>query len=248
MLSVVDESADPVSAAAPLASAGRLTLVLLGMAAIVLVGRFAGPAIPAFAAWVEQLGPWGPVVYIVGYVVACIAFVPGSLPTMAAGALFGLSWGTVYAFVGEVLGGIATFLVSRRIARPMVERRIAGTPRFAALDRAVAARGLRIVMLLRLSPLFPFNFLNYALGITSVRLIDYAVASIAMLPGCFLYVYYGKLIGDVAMLASGETVEAGRGYWVLLGLGLGATIAVTMIIARLANAAVREATAEAPEA
>jgi len=225
-------------------SGGRLTLVFLGIAAIVLVGRVAGPSIPAFAAWVERLGPWGPAAYIGGYIVACIAFVPGSLPTMAAGALFGLGWGTLYAFIGESLGGIAAFLVARRIARPLVERRLAGTPRFAAIDRAVAVRGLRIVMLLRLSPVFPFNFLNYALGVTSVRLTDYALASVAMLPGAFLYVYYGKLIGDVAKLASGETVGTDTGYWALLALGLVATVAVTTVIARLASAAVREATEE----
>ncbi len=225
-------------------SGGRLMLALLGIGAIVLIGRFAGSSIPAFASWVERLGPWGPVAYIGGYIVACIAFIPGSLPTMAAGALFGLGWGTVYAFIGESLGGIAAFLVSRRIARPLVERRLAGTPRFAAIDRAVAVRGLRIVMLLRLSPVFPFNFLNYALGVTGVRLTDYALASVAMLPGAFLYVYYGKLIGDVAKLASGERVATGTGYWAFLTLGLVATIAVTTVIARLASAAVREATEE----
>ena len=225
-------------------SRGRLALAVLGIAAIVMMGRFASPVIPAFAAWVERLGPWGPVAYVGGYIVACVAFVPGSLPTMAAGALFGLGWGTLYAFIGESLGGIAAFLVARRVARPFVERRLTGTPRFAAIDRAVAVRGLRIVMLLRLSPVFPFNFLNYALGVTSVRLADYALASITMLPGAFLYVYYGKLIGDVAKLASGETIEAGAGYWVLLALGLVATIAVTTVIARLANAAVQEATQE----
>jgi uncharacterized membrane protein YdjX (TVP38/TMEM64 family) len=220
----------------------RVALVLIGVALLVLIGRVAGPALPHVAAWIERAGPWGPVAYIGGYVVACVALVPGALPTMAAGVLFGLSAGTLYAFVGETLGGVAAFLVARRVARPLVERRLAGTPRFAAIDRAVATNGRRIVFLLRLSPLFPFNFLNYALGITGVRLVDYTLASVAMLPGAFLYVYYGKLIGDVALLASGETTHVGAGYWALLGVGLVATIVVTTAIARLANQALIEAT------
>jgi uncharacterized membrane protein YdjX (TVP38/TMEM64 family) len=224
---------------------GRLALIVAGIALVVLAGQVAGPAVPRFSAWVAALGPWGPAVYVLGYVVACVAFVPGALPTMAAGALFGLGMGTLYAFVGETLGGIAAFLVARRLARPLVERRLAGTPTFAALDRAVAAQGLRIVFLLRLSPLFPFNFLNYALGITSVRLGDYAVASLGMLPGAFLYVYYGKLIGDVAKLASGQAAIRGVGYWAVLACGLAATVAVSALIARIATHALRDAAAEA---
>jgi uncharacterized membrane protein YdjX (TVP38/TMEM64 family) len=216
---------------------------LLGLALLVVVGRAAGPAVPRFVAWVDTLGPWGPAAYIAGYVVACIAFVPGAIPTMAAGALFGLGAGTVYAFVGETLGGIAAFLIARRIARPLVERRLEGTPTFMTLDRAVSRQGRRIVFLLRLSPLFPFNVLNYALGITGVRLLDYALASIAMLPGAFLYVYYGKIVGDLALIASGEQAGDGAGHWLLLGVGLVATVVVTTLIARIATRELREAAA-----
>jgi uncharacterized membrane protein YdjX (TVP38/TMEM64 family) len=216
---------------------------VFALALLVVIGRAAGPAVPRFVAWVDTLGPWGPAAYIAGYVIACIAFVPGAICTMAAGAIFGLWSGTVYAFIGETLGGIAAFLIARRIARPLVEHRFEGTPTFMTLDRAVARQGRRIVFLLRLSPLFPFNVLNYALGITGVRLVDYALASIAMLPGAFLYVYYGKVMGDLAMIASGEKAEAGAGHWLLLGVGLVATVVVTTIIARIATRELREAAA-----
>src|SRR5439155_1410723 len=99
------------------------------------------------------------------------------------------------------LGASAAFLVGRYLARAAVERRIAANPRFAAIDRAVGAEGRKIVFLLRLSPVFPFNLLNYALGLTRVRFADFFLASVGMLPGTVLYVYSGKLIGDVTGLA-----------------------------------------------
>src|SRR5262249_36543250 len=149
------------------------------------------------------LGAWGPIVFIVGYAVATVAFVPGSVLTLAAGAIFGLAPGVVYVFIAAVLGSTAAFLVSRYVARQVIERRLKDNPRFAAIDRAVGAQGRKIVFLLRLSPVFPFNLLNYALGLTQVRFADYLIASIGMLPGTLLFVYYGKLAGDVAALAGG---------------------------------------------
>jgi uncharacterized membrane protein YdjX (TVP38/TMEM64 family) len=219
----------------------RLALGLVALVAVVALGREAGALLPRFAEWVRGLGMWGPLVFVAGYVVGCVVFVPGALFTMAAGVIFGLGWGTLWAFVGETLGGIAAFLIARGIARPLVERRLAVTATFRALDRAVSARGLRIVFLLRLSPVFPFNFLNYALGVTGVRLGDYALGSVGMLPGAFLYVYYGKLLGDVAALASGAETPRDTAYWSVLVAGLVATAAVTTLLARIATRAVAEA-------
>jgi uncharacterized membrane protein YdjX (TVP38/TMEM64 family) len=174
--------------------------------------------------------------------VATVAFVPGSLLTLAAGAIFGLGWGTAYVFVAATLGAAAAFLVARHLVRGAVERRLAGDARFAAIDRAIAHEGRRIVFLLRLSPVFPFNLLNYALGLTRVRFADYVVASLGMIPGTILYVYYGKLAGDVAALAGGAKVEKGPAYWAVLALGLVATAAVTALVTRTARRALREAT------
>jgi uncharacterized membrane protein YdjX (TVP38/TMEM64 family) len=220
----------------------RLLLALALLAALVLAGRRAAALLPAFSAWVDGLGSWGPVVFIAGYALATVAFVPGSLLTLAAGALFGLARGTVLVLVAATLGASLSFLVARYLARGLVERRLAGNERFAAIDRAIGLEGRRIVFLLRLSPLVPFNLLHYALGLTRVRFADYLVASAGMVPGTLLYVYYGKVAGDVARLAGGGTVRRDAGYYVVLGLGLVATVLVTAVVSRAARRALREAT------
>jgi len=213
------------------------------IAALVVAGRLAGGALPRFTAWVNDLGVWGPAVFILGYAAAVVAFVPGSVLTLAAGAIFGLVKGTIYVFVAAVLGSAAAFLVARHLARAAVERRITQNPRFVAIDRAVAAEGRKIVFLLRLSPVFPFTLLNYLLGLTRVGFADYLVASVGMIPGTLLYVYYGKLAGDVATLAGGAPAPRGAGYWTVLALGLAATVAVTTVVTRTAGRALRDATA-----
>jgi uncharacterized membrane protein YdjX (TVP38/TMEM64 family) len=220
----------------------RIAAIAGAIALLLLLGRRLGAALPTFAAWVDGLGAWGPVAFIAGYALAVVAFAPGSILTLAAGAIFGLARGTLYVFIAATIGASLAFLVARYVARPWVERRIAANPGFAAIDRAVAAQGRRIVFLLRLSPAFPFNLLNYALGLTRVRFVDALVASIGMLPGTLLYVYYGKLAGEVASLAGGAPVERGAAYYAVLGLGLVATLLVTTIVARTARTALREAT------
>lgn len=229
------------------ASRGRLFLILaiagVVLAALILGGRQALPYIPRFNAWVESLGFWGPIVFILGYAVATVAFIPGSLLTGAAGYIFGLVQGTLYTVAGATLGSSAAFLIARYVARGWVERKIAGNPRFAAIDRAVGKEGFKIVALLRLSPFFPFNLLNYSLGLTKVRFLDYLLASVAMIPGTVLYVYYGTVAGSLASAAGGKT-ERGPEYWVTLGIGLAATIAVTTVITRLARRALRQAIGE----
>jgi uncharacterized membrane protein YdjX (TVP38/TMEM64 family) len=219
----------------------RLALALLAVVALLLFGRRLAAYIPRFAAAVDGLGPWGPVVFVAGYVVAAVAFVPGSLLTLAAGAVFGVARGTVYVLIGAPLGAAAAFLVARHLARGAVERRLQGDARMAIIDRAVARQGRKIVFLLRLSPLFPFNLLNYALGLTQVRFPDYLLASVGMLPGTLLYVYYGRVVGDVAALAAGAAIEKGPADYALLGLGLVATIAVTTVVTRIARRALKEA-------
>jgi uncharacterized membrane protein YdjX (TVP38/TMEM64 family) len=229
------------------APARRLPLarVLVAVAAVALLlvaGRKLGGLIPGFTTWVDGLGVWGPVVFVLGYALAAVAFVPGSLLTLAAGAIFGLGKGTALVFVAATLGASAAFLISRYLARGFVERRLAGNERFAAIDRAIGTQGRKIVLLLRLSPVFPFNLLNYALGLTRVRFVDYLVASIGMLPGTLLYVYYGKVAGDVARLAGGAPVRRGAAYYGVVAVGLIATVVVTTLVTRTARRALREVT------
>jgi uncharacterized membrane protein YdjX (TVP38/TMEM64 family) len=207
---------------------------------IVLVGRI-HPYLLWFALWIERLGVWGPIVFVAGYAIGTIAFIPGALLTLAGGAVFGVPQGTAYVFLGETLGGAVAFLLSRRIARRTFERRLAQSPRFLAVDRAISGEGLKIVFLLRLAPIFPFCFLNYALGLTEIRFRDYLVASIGMLPGTVAYVYYGKLAGDVAALADGVPATAGPLAYTLSALGLVATVLATVLVARVARNALRRA-------
>jgi uncharacterized membrane protein YdjX (TVP38/TMEM64 family) len=220
----------------------RYAGIAAAIVVLLLLGRQLGAALPAFAAWVDGLGAWGPAAFIAGYALAVVAFAPGSVLTLAGGAIFGLVRGTVFVFAAAVIGSSLAFLVARYVARPWVERRIAANARFAAVDRAIAQQGRRIVFLLRLSPAFPFSLMNYALGLTQVRFVDALVASVGMLPGTLLYVYYGKLAGEVATVAGGAEAPRGAGYYAVLGLGLVATLLVTTIVTRIARRALREAT------
>ncbi len=223
---------------------GKILIGLGTLGGVLILGRQAGSYLPQFAAWVDSLGVWGPLVFIAGYAVASVAFVPGSILTLAAGAIFGLEKGVVYVFIAALLGSSAAFFVARYVARSAIERRLAGNERFASIDRAVGEQGRKIVFLLRLSPVFPFNLLNYGLGLTKVHFRDYFIASIGMLPGSLLYVYYGKLAGDVAALAGGAAVEKDTGYYVVLLLGLAATIVVTTIVTRIARRSLSEVTGD----
>lgn len=191
---------------------------------------------------VHGLGPWAPAAFITAYVAACVLFLPGSLLTLGAGALFGLVMGTVYVSIASVAGATASFLIGRYMAREWVARKLETNPRFAAVSAAVAREGWKIVGLTRLSPVFPFNLLNYAFGITEVRLRDYVLASwIGMLPGTVMYVYIGSLAGSLAGLGSGGRART-RMEWALYALGLAATAAVSVLITRLARSALDEQT------
>jgi uncharacterized membrane protein YdjX (TVP38/TMEM64 family) len=224
--------------------AGQIAIAVAAIAVLLLVGRQLEAPLRAFATWVDGLGAVGPLVFIVGYALAVVAFAPGSVLTLAAGATFGIVRGTAYVFVAATLGAALAFLVARHLARPWVERRLAAHPGFTAIDRAIAAQGRRIVFLLRLSPAFPFSLLNYALGLTQVRFVDALVASVGMLPGTLLYVYYGYVGRQIAAAATGAAPARGFADYAVLALGLVATIAVTTIVARIARRALREATGE----
>jgi uncharacterized membrane protein YdjX (TVP38/TMEM64 family) len=212
-----------------------LALGALALVALLYFGSQAAPYVEQFKEWVKGLGVWAPVAFILGYIVATLAFLPGAILTAAAGAIFGLLWGTVYVFVGASIGACAAFLVARYVARSWVERKIEGQPKFQAIDRAVVQEGGKIVALLRLTPVVPFNLLNYALGLTKVRLADYALACFAMLPGTFLYVYLGSITEQAASGRSQSVLE-----WVFRVVGLAATFAVTWLITKKAKQALAE--------
>lgn len=192
-------------------------------------------------AGLESLGAWGPVIFVLLYIVAAVLLVPGSALTLGAGALFGVGLGSVLVSAGATLGATAAFLVGRYLARDWVAKKIEGNAAFAALDRAVAADGWKIVGLTRLSPAFPFTLLNYAFGLTRVSLRDYLLASwIGMMPGTVMYVYLGSLAR-----AAGDRSRT-PAEWALYGVGLAATIVVTVFVTRLARAALAKRTAAVP--
>lgn len=220
----------------------RILLAVAALATLLWVSDDLSRYVPRFAAWVDGLGWWGPAVFAAGYAVATVAMVPGSLLTLAAGAIFGLVEGFVTVFVGASVGATLAFLVARYVARDAVEQRLQGNPRYAAIDRSVGRQGLKIALLLRLSPVFPFNLLNYALGLTDIRLRDYVVAHLGMIPGALLYVYYGRAAGAIAEIAGGADTPRDTGYYVVLGAGLVATVAVTAIVTRIARRALKDAT------
>jgi uncharacterized membrane protein YdjX (TVP38/TMEM64 family) len=181
--------------------------------------------------WVGRLGHWGPVLFIGLYIAATVLFLPGSALTLGAGAIFGVFWGSVYVSIASTLGATAAFLIGRYLARGAIARKIAGNARFSAVDRAVATEGWKIVGLTRLSPVFPFALLNYAFGITRVKLGHYVLASwLGMIPGTVMYVYLGSL----AQAATGERTRT-TGEWALYGLGLLATVAVTVFVTQIAK-------------
>lgn len=183
--------------------------------------------------WVEHLGSWGPLLFMAFYSLAAVLLVPGSVLTLGAGALFGVVRGSIYVSVASTLGATGAFLIGRYLARDRVAARIAGHPTFSAMDKAVAEEGWKIVGLTRLSPVFPFTLLNYAFGLTRVRLRDYVVASwLGMMPGTVMYVYLGSLAKAGAAPRTRTQAE-----WALYGAGLLATVAVTITITRSAKSA-----------
>ena len=192
-------------------------------------------------AWVADLGFVGMVIFALVYAAATVLMIPGSLLTLAGGAVFGLVPGFFTVWNGATLGAALAFLVSRFLARKRVEAWIQGKPSFSVIDKAVAKQGWKIVFLTRLSPVFPFNFQNYAYGLTSVSFWHYVLASwTGMIPGSFLYVYFGTLGRSGLEAASGAASEQTLRL-VLQVVGLLATLAVTVLITRTAKRALNEA-------
>ena len=191
--------------------------------------------------WIKDLGPAGMGVYAGLYVFACVFFIPGSILTMGAGAIYGVVAGTLLVSVSSVLGASAAFLVGRYVARGWISKKIEGNARFSAIDDAVADEGWKMVGLTRLSPIFSFNLLNYAYGLTRVTFREYVLASwIGMLPGTVMYVYLGSLAGDLASLGAETEYVTPPGEWALYGVGLVATIGVTVYVTKIAKKVLAE--------
>ncbi len=210
----------------------KIVVVLAALVALFFLGRFAAPYVEQFKTWVDGLGVWAPVAFILGYAVATVAFIPGSALTLASGTIFGIGWGALYSFVGATIGACLAFLIARYLARGAIEKKLEGYPRFAQIDRAIGRDGGKMVALLRLVPFFPFNLLNYALGLTGVKFLPYLLASFAMLPGTLVYVYIGSLADQ-----TGKTPLE----WTVTVVGLLATVVVVGLVTKKAKQALDSA-------
>ena len=205
----------------------------------------------AAAAWVLPIAEWtvglaeyargkgtaGVVLFVAAYIVSTVAVLPGVVLTLAAGFVYGPLWGLAIASPASVAGATAAFLLGRTVLREWATRKIGASSKAKAIDTAVTRNGFKIVMLLRLSPLVPFNLLNYALSLSRVRLSTYVVASfLGMLPGTALYVYLGSLAPAAANLSSVSREGGAVRTW-LYAAGFLATVAVVVIGARGAKRA-----------
>ncbi|MBA2432061.1 MAG: TVP38/TMEM64 family protein [Chthoniobacterales bacterium] len=192
-----------------------------------------------FSDWAGELGPLGIVLFIVVYALATVLFVPGWPLTVAAGFTFGLFIGTAAVSAGSVLGASAAFLIARFLAREQVESRTKKNEKFRAIDGAIGEQGWKLILLLRLSPIIPFNLSNYFYGVTAVPFWPYVFASwIGMLPGTVLYVYLGT-VGKAGVDAAAGAGGRSPWEWVALGVGLAATVAVTIWVAKIARRALK---------
>ena len=179
---------------------------------------------------IAAAGMWGPLVFMLIYAVGTVFFLPGSVLTLAGGALFGPVWGTLYNLTGATLGAAVAFLAARYLAADWVERK--SDQRVRQLQEGVEGEGWRFIAFVRLVPLFPFNLLNYALGLTRIRFWVYVVASwIFMLPGAIAYTYLGyagreAVAGDADL---NRMIQLGTVAFALLGV----VAFIPRIIARL---------------
>ncbi len=190
--------------------------------------------------WIRGFETLAPLVFTAAYILSTVLFLPGSVLTLGAGFLFGILSGTVVVSVASTLGAAAAFLIGRYAARDWVEKKLEGNQRFRAVDRAVGQEGWKIVLLTRLSPVFPFNLLNYAYGVTRVSLRGYLLASwLGMIPGTVLYVYLGSLAGSLATIGTGAS-PSGALQWAVRIVGFLATVSVTVYVTRVARRALRE--------
>jgi uncharacterized membrane protein YdjX (TVP38/TMEM64 family) len=221
-----------------------LTLLAGGIAAFVFLP--VKQYLADFVEWVRGPRWWGPLVFVLVYAVAGL-ILPGSILTLGAGFAFGVVLGTVVVSAASVTTAVTAFWLGRTLARGWVEAKVAANPRFRAIDRAVGENGFKIVFLARLSPVFPFTLLNYALGLTRVRFRDYLVASwVGMLPGTVLYVYLGSTVREIADLAAGN-VERTPAQTAFFWGGLAAAVVVTVLVTRVASNALRQAAPAEPQ-
>jgi uncharacterized membrane protein YdjX (TVP38/TMEM64 family) len=226
----------------------RIALALAGAVVLVVVARTfpVDRYLLDLVEWVKGAGATGAIVFVLAYALATVLFLPGSVLTLGAGFVYGVAVGAPLVWVAANLGAALAFLLGRTLARAWIAAKVAGNSRFAVIDRAVGQSGFRIVLLTRLSPVFPFNLLNYAFGLTRVSFRDYVLGSVlGMIPGTVMYVYFGSLITSLTELATGKAT-AGVSRQAFYFGGLVVTVLVTLYVTRVARRALAEVAVEVP--
>jgi uncharacterized membrane protein YdjX (TVP38/TMEM64 family) len=185
--------------------------------------------------------PAGAVAFIPLYALWVTLLLPGVWASMLAGALYGTALASLLVFVGASLGALVVFQLGRSRLRDWARRRLAANPKLLVIEQAVSREGLKLVLLTRLSPAFPFSLLNLAYGLSEVSLKDYAIGLIAILPGTILFCALGDLAGDVARFGEVLSGQADATTWALRILGLAATVASIWVAGRAARKALEAA-------
>ena len=204
------------------------------------LARIPSPGALLEAALPALRSPLGAVAFVPLYALWVTLLLPGVWASMLAGALYGTVLGSLVVFIGASLGAIVVFLLGRGWLREWARRRLAASPKLQAVEQAVSREGLRLVLLTRLSPAFPFSLLNLAYGLSEVSLRDYTIGLVGILPGTVLFCGLGALAGDVARFG---TVLSGRAdplTWAVRLLGIGATVVVTVLVTQVARRALAE--------
>ena len=179
--------------------------------------------------------PLGVVVFIPVYALWVTLLLPGIWASMVAGLLYGTWSGSLIVFIGACLGAEATFLLGRHWLRDWTRARLERFPKLQAIEKAVSREGLKLVMLTRLSPAFPFSLLNLAYGLSDVKWRDYSLGLIAILPGTVLFCALGSLAGDAARFGEVLAGETSAGAWILRIIGVLATLAAVWLAGRAAR-------------
>ncbi|WP_347238874.1 TVP38/TMEM64 family protein [Cyanobium sp. FACHB-13342] len=190
--------------------------------------------------WLPVLqSPLGAVAFVPLYALWVTLLLPGVWASMLAGALYGPWWGSLVVFVGACLGAEAAFLLGRTWLREWARRRLSALPKLQAVEQAVSREGLKLVLLTRLSPAFPFSLLNFAYGLSEVSWRDYSIGLVAILPGTILFCGLGALAGDVARFGQVLSGQADAGTWALRIVGLLATLGSVWLVGRAAQRALQ---------
>ena len=230
----------------------QLKLIFIGSVvaiSIVVVDKFnLQELLRTLLLWVDSLDSGGAIAYIVIYNLATVLFVPGVFLTLGGGVLFGLVWGSVYVLIAAILGATWAFLIGRYLCRGLIWQKIQQNAQFQAIALAVRQQGWKIVLLTRLSPILPFNLLNYAYGVLKLPFRDYILGSLGILPGTVMYVYLGSLVGDLARIGMSEqsiSPETQVVQWLIRIVGLLATIILTIYLTRVARQALNQSISSA---